>query len=853
MTQVRPLVALTLGVCALAVAPGRALYADDAVVSADAALVAFGRAVAIAGDQAFIGEPGGRGAGGQVWVYRRVGGTWQKSATLTLPSGQDATGFGASLAADGTTLLVGQVVQAFGGRPGGPGGQAAPPQPAGVVHWYSRNAAGTWTHQGVLPGSYAAGAQFGAALTLAGDMAYVGAPGQSDGGAVHLFRRGTAGWTAAGILPATGLAAGDSFGSSISVDGNRVAVGATGLGGKGAVHIFSRAANGSWSLEANGLVSRRTPDNAMLGSTLLLKGDRLLVGAPRANFVMFTRPDTSAPVAGPPRVAPRGGFGGGMGMVVTFQRNAASGAWIEQGLIAPYDFPANAGFGTALAMVNDEIWVGAPSADGNGRIYRVRLSADGSVASMSKLAVDSMTNSRGAQFGSTLAVSGGQAVIGMPGDASGLGTVAFVERNATGTWTTRGTVFPPVVDRFAKVTGKEALCNEQGEAGAFHCGNSSLLSFLPISAVGGGRASRMNDNWGWTDPETGREYALAGRTDGTSFVDVTDPVNPRYLGDLPMTPGATPGAWRDIKVYRNHAYVVADGSGEHGMQVFDLTRLRNIRTPQTFTPDAHYTRINSAHNIVINEESGFAYSVGGSAGGEICGGGLHMIDIREPKNPTFAGCWADGITGRRGTGYSHDAQCVIYRGPDEKYRGKEICIGSNETAISIADVTNKQSPTQISTASYPFVSYAHQGWLTDDHRYFYLDDESDEIAAQRDTTGQNMAGKGTRTMVYDLADLDDPVLVKEYIGPVRSSDHNLYVKGNKLYLANYGSGLRIVDISDPVNPREVAYLDTYPDDENQPQMVGAWSNYPYFKSGTIVVTSVTEGLFLVKDRSTAVP
>ncbi|HEX9833263.1 MAG TPA: choice-of-anchor B family protein, partial [Mycobacterium sp.] len=287
--------------------------------------------------------------------------------------------------------------------------------------------------------------------------------------------------------------------------------------------------------------------------------------------------------------------------------------------------------------------------------------------------------------------------------------------------------------------------------------------------------------------------------------------------------------------------------------VFDLTRLRRVTTPQTFVPDLVYTNIASAHNIVINEETGFAYGVGGSAGGEQCGGGLHMIDIREPKNPKFVGCAADGRTGRRGTGYSHDAVCIVYRGPDEKYTGHEICVGSNETAISVQDVTDKQAPVFLSSASYPFVAYAHQGWFTDDHKYFYLDDEGDEIQAQRDSTGQNKAKLGTRTMVYDMTDLDDPVLVNEYIGTVRSSDHNLYVKGNKLYLANYGSGLRIADISDPVNPREVAYLDTYPDDENQPQMVGAWSTYPYFKSGTIIVTSVTEGLFVVKDRSQAVP
>lgn len=827
---------------ALLAPPLMAVPAVPASIDAPAALAAFGRSIAIAGDFAFIGEPGGRGEGGKVWVYQRQGPSWRMVTSIEAPEGAEQ-GFGIAVASDGTFLMVGQAQASFGGRPGGP---TPPPAPAGAVHLYRRGSNGQWSPAGRLAGA-AAGDQFGSTVTLAGDRAYVGAPGA---GTVAVYQRGTAGWTAAGSITAEGLGERDAFGAAIAVDGNRVAVGAPGHGGDGAVYLFTRAADGSHSADGVALTSRRASDNARFGATLLLNGDRLMVGAPGTSFAAVRAEAPAAPPAG--GAQRRFGPPPGVGMVVSFAR-AASGAWTEQGVIAPFDFPTSASFGTALAMSGGELWIGAPSADANaGRIYRATIGSNGEVTGMSQLTVDA-PHGRGSQLAAAFAVAGDHAVIGMPGDVQGLGTVVFLGRAANGSWASRGTAFPPVVDRFAGVTGKETMCDASGKAADFQCGNTSLLSFLPISAVGGQRGSQMSDNWGWTDPATKREYALAGRNDGTAFVDITDPSNPRYLGNLPLTPGATPAAWRDIKVYKNHAYVVADNAGAHGMQVFDLTRLRNVKAPETFTFDALYTNINSAHNIVINEETGYAYSVGSSGGGETCGGGLHMIDIREPKNPKFAGCAADGITGRRGTGYSHDAQCVTYRGPDEKYKGREICIGSNETAISIADVTNKATPIQISTASYPFVSYAHQGWLTDDHRYFYLDDEGDEIAAQSDTTGQNMAAKGTRTMVYDLADLDDPVLVKEYIGPVRSSDHNLYVKGNKIFMSNYGSGLRIVDISDPVNPREVGYLDTFPDDENQPQMVGAWSTYPYFPSGTIIVTSVTEGLFMIRDRSQPIP
>jgi choice-of-anchor B domain-containing protein len=369
-----------------------------------------------------------------------------------------------------------------------------------------------------------------------------------------------------------------------------------------------------------------------------------------------------------------------------------------------------------------------------------------------------------------------------------------------------------------------------------------MLSFLSIPDLGGGRGVRLNDIWGWTDSGTGREYALVGRIDGMSAVDVSDPSHPVHVADLPLTPGANPASWRDIKVYRDHAFVVADGAGPHGMQVLDLTKLRAFNgTPLALAADTVYRNINSAHNIVINEESGFAYVVGARQGGETCGGGLHMIDIREPRNPTFAGCFSDPQTGRASTGYSHDAQCVMYQGPDTRYRGREICLGSNETALSIADVTDKENPVALSRASYPSVGYSHQGWLDSQHRYFYMNDELDEM---QDLTPR------TRTLVWDLADLEDPQLVKEHMGVEASSDHNLYIIGDLMYQSNYKSGLRLLDISDRENPREVGFFKTYPGADAAAGFEGSWSNYPYFRSGIIVVSSIGEGLFVLKKRDT---
>ena len=380
-------------------------------------------------------------------------------------------------------------------------------------------------------------------------------------------------------------------------------------------------------------------------------------------------------------------------------------------------------------------------------------------------------------------------------------------------------------------SGDRQFC-EAGFAGEYPCDDVDLLAFLSIRDIVDGLSvfvTATNDIWGWTDPMTGVEYALVGMSSGTAFVDLSDPVNPKPIGYLVSKTGSS--VWRDIKVYKDHAFIVADAAANHGMQVFDLTQLRTVENPPVILDaTVDYSEIGSAHNIAINEASGYAYIVGGNAGGQTCGGGLHMVNISTPTEPVFEGCYADPTNG-----YTHDVQCVNYAGPDTEHQGKEICFASNEVLLSIADVTNKSAPQRLSFASYPNVGYTHQGWLSEDHRYFFMDDENDEA---------NGLITNTRTLIWDVEDLDDPVLALEYAGTTVTADHNQYVRGNYLYQSNYTSGVRILNIENPTSPVEVAYFDVLPDDESTSH-VGSWSNYPYFESGIVIATSRFEGFFVL--------
>jgi len=367
------------------------------------------------------------------------------------------------------------------------------------------------------------------------------------------------------------------------------------------------------------------------------------------------------------------------------------------------------------------------------------------------------------------------------------------------------------------------LACTDGMAGPFPCRAIALESYLPLSSIGGGNG---NDIWGWTDPQTGREYALMGKTTGTAFIDVGTPDKPVYLGDLPSHQRDRQFAvWRDIKVYRDHAFIVADKAG-HGLQVFDLTRLRGVTEPQTWTEDAHYARFGNSHNIAINKDTGFAYAVGS----DTCRGGLHMIDIRNPKSPAFAGCFSED-------GYTHDTQSVVYSGPDERFTDREICFSSNEDTLTIVDVTDKAAPTMLSRTPYEGSAYTHQGWLTEDQRHFLLNDELDE----------QQSGVPTSTYIFDVADLRAPKLIGVYRAAVAAIDHNLYTKGDRVYEANYRSGLRVLDSTRVAEGEleEVAFFDVYPEDD-EAEFNGAWSVYPYFESGIVIVSGIEQGLFVLR-------
>jgi choice-of-anchor B domain-containing protein len=416
--------------------------------------------------------------------------------------------------------------------------------------------------------------------------------------------------------------------------------------------------------------------------------------------------------------------------------------------------------------------------------------------------------------------------------------VKNAEREAKAACVAAGECVSPMADRPSSGT----IPCVDGLAGDIPCSNVDQLSFINFADMGYQRVASDsnpagNDVWGWTDPLNNDEYAIMGLTGATTFVRITDPANPVPVGIVYTETVAS--TWRDIKVIGNYAYIVSEARN-HGLQVFDLTRLRGKTSVETFLPDATYKGFGNAHNIVSNEETNFVYVVGATQAGFplSCRGGLFVIDVSNPLNPTYAGCFG-------GDGYVHDAQCVNYHGPDVRYQGREVCFCYNEDSFTIVDVNDKSSMTMISKTGYVNVAYTHQGWITDDHQIVLLDDELDENKKPLDE-------QFTKTYVWDVRDLRQPELKSVYQSSERSIDHNQYIIGDLTYQANYESGLRILHLdSETYTLSQVAYFDVFPPSTTA-EFNGSWSVYPYYKSGNVVVSSIDYGLFVLRPNLAAI-
>lgn len=325
---------------------------------------------------------------------------------------------------------------------------------------------------------------------------------------------------------------------------------------------------------------------------------------------------------------------------------------------------------------------------------------------------------------------------------------------------------------------------------------------------------------------------------------------------------------------------------DHGIQVFDLTRLRDLARSNykgnipRIEPDYVAREVGSTHNIVAAPEAGKIIGVGlspfgiseGNTNIQCPDGSMAVFDVAGDNalSPVFEECYFDGTIGWANFGYVHDAHCIQYNGPDVNFQGENLCVLFAEKVVSIMSLDTNLPISQI---TYPSAAYIHQGWFSEDQTTIFVDDELDELFNSNFVTlpepiipefeealgfiGLNAEGiknsgiNGfSQTYIVDASDLSGLSIKATFKSPVQSVDHNLYVKGDKIYHANYASGARVRQMAGDTI-QEVAFFDMQVDcDDYNPSVcspfTGVWTHYPYYESGLTTASSIYEGLFILR-------
>ncbi len=318
-----------------------------------------------------------------------------------------------------------------------------------------------------------------------------------------------------------------------------------------------------------------------------------------------------------------------------------------------------------------------------------------------------------------------------------------------------------------------------------------------VRAVGHIPFNYCSDIWGYTSPD-GHEFALVGRWDGTSIVDIsTNPHEPIEVGFIP----GESSTWRDLKVHDTYCYVTNESGG--GLDIIDLSDPFNAVKVNAYTET-----FSSAHNIYIAD--GYAYIFGANNGN----GGCRILDLEsDPQNPVEVGSWEET--------YFHDG----YVKNDTLY-GSGIYMGS----LYIVDISDKANP--ITMVEHNYSNYgSHAVWLSGDSKYAITADEK----------------SGGYINIFDIQDFSNINHLSTWYPNESQAEnksvHNVFWKDDLLFISYYVYGTRIVDMSDPSNPVEVGFYDFYPGEQGLYN--GNWGTYPYTENGLIYSTDMTGNGFFV--------
>jgi choice-of-anchor B domain-containing protein len=318
--------------------------------------------------------------------------------------------------------------------------------------------------------------------------------------------------------------------------------------------------------------------------------------------------------------------------------------------------------------------------------------------------------------------------------------------------------------------------------------------------------------YGWAAPN-GKEYAIIGSSQGTYFIDVSNPSNPVQCD---YVPGRRANCiWREYRTYDKYCYMISDDSGPNSFQIADLSYL-----PDSVHIVHDGTSIfERSHTIFIDGDKMYC----GSVTTPTAYYSMAVYSLANPALPSLI----------RTLNQDYSTPGTVH---DMLVRNDTVYASGGYDGLFIFKFTGTNFSLINSLTSYPSQGYNHSTAITPDGNTLVM---ADEVPA------------ALTVKTLDISDLSNITILDEFQSNPGATAHNPYImNGNRAVIAYYQDGLQVFDISDPSNVVRTGYFDTHPQNGlnngyPSPAYQGCWGAYTELPSGNVIAGDMQNGLFML--------
>jgi len=306
-------------------------------------------------------------------------------------------------------------------------------------------------------------------------------------------------------------------------------------------------------------------------------------------------------------------------------------------------------------------------------------------------------------------------------------------------------------------------------------------------------------NWKYGEVTGVGDLAVLGGFSNNTNVwiyDLTNKTQPALLAAIPIN---TP-SW-DVQVHGRYLFIALSGR----LEWYDIIEPAQPKLVKRFEPNPPinpHTFFVAGNTLYVADLAFSPWSV-------------RVFDITDKKNPRLLTSISDPLWN------IHDMTVIRKR-----LYGAWI-YGSG--GLLLAEVSRPAAPRELAKIRYPQAA-THNAWPTEDEKYILT---TDEVAPTRNNL-----------KIWDARTPGQLTQVNEYQVPNAASPiHNTYVRGRYAYMSHYCDGLRIVDIADPTQPREVAFYD-FNSSVNCTSFNSNWGVHVF--SNLIYASDMNTGLYVLE-------